>query len=176
MADVPRFQGRSLEFRQLWISSRKGDSREPDAPDMARLTEWWREEQLAGIPQDFARSYADSADLEMTLLQMWEIANLRVKELSVECEQALVRFHAPEGRLEFEHPWPPPVMEPDGAPFFLSGALELLDQPGEVAPGSQAGLIYYWPRAGEDLARDEVGDPRPGDVGRGRRLSRSPCK
>lgn len=160
VAEVPRFDGRQLKFRQLWVASHKATrAREPDDPEMARLIEWRRDEQLAGIPSSLAGPYHNASDLEMTLLQMWEIANLRIRSLTPDGDQTLVTFHEPEGRIEFAHPWPQPVMEPKGAAFFLSGALELLDQPGEWHLDRQAGRVYYWPRAGEDLARDDVVAP-----------------
>ncbi|MCO6046213.1 right-handed parallel beta-helix repeat-containing protein [Aeoliella sp. ICT_H6.2] len=157
VAEVPEFQGRPLEFRQLWVAGQKATrAREPDEPEMARLTEWRRDAHLAGIPSSLAGPYHHATGLEMTLLQMWEIAKLRVKKLTPDGDQALVEFQEPESRLEFEHPWPQPVMEPSGAAFYLSGALELLDQPGEWHLDRQAGKVYYWPRTGEDLARIEV--------------------
>lgn len=157
VADVPEFHGRALEFRQLWVDNQKATrAREPDAPTMARLTAWKRDDRVAGIRRSLAGPYHNADDLEMTLLQMWEVANLRIKSLVDDANQSLAGFHQPESRLEFEHPWPPPVMEPEGAPFFLSGALELLDQPGEWHLDRRAGRVYYWPRGGEDLQQDEV--------------------
>jgi len=87
---------------------------------------------------------------------MWEVANLRLESMEVEGDQARVKFCEPESRIEFEHPWPQPMMKPDGAPFFLAGAIEFLDQPGEWFQDPKSGTIYYWPRQGEDLARDSV--------------------
>lgn len=151
-AEVPRFHGRPLEFRQMWVNDRKAvRAREPDGPQMARLTRWLRDERVAGVPLKLADRVKSAAGLEMTVLQMWEIAHLRVERLELKEEDAEVRFHHPESELEFEHPWPQPVMEPEGAPFFVSGRLELLDQPGEWHVDRHSGRIYYWPRDDEDL-------------------------
>ena len=48
--------------------------------------------------------------LEMVVHQRWAIAILRVKEMKVEGDKTVVSFMEPESRLEFEHPWPQPVI------------------------------------------------------------------
>jgi len=48
--------------------------------------------------------------LEMVVHQRWAIAILRVKEMKVQGDKTLVSFMEPESRLEFEHPWPQPVI------------------------------------------------------------------
>ncbi|MCA9240775.1 MAG: right-handed parallel beta-helix repeat-containing protein, partial [Planctomycetales bacterium] len=157
VARVPEFRGRALEFRQMWVNHRKAvRAREPDGATMARLTGWNRERHIASIPKRFSGRFRHIPDVEMTVLQMWEIANLRLASLQVGGESALATFQEPEGRLEFEHPWPQPLMEPHGAPFFLTGAIELLDQPGEWRLDRRAGRVYYWPREGEDLTTAHV--------------------
>jgi len=49
--------------------------------------------------------------VEMVVHQRWAIAILRVKEALVTGEtQTVLTFEEPESRLEFEHPWPQPVI------------------------------------------------------------------
>ena len=59
--------------------------------------------------------------LEMVVHQRWAIAILRVKEMKVEGKQTVVTFMEPESRLEFEHPWPQPVIggEKGNSSFLL---------------------------------------------------------
>ena len=156
-ATPPRFNGRPLEFRQLWVNNRKAvRAREPNDDAMARLVGWDRDRQEAWIPSALSGPYRTLDGVEMTVLQMWEIAKLRLKSLDREGEKARVTFHQPESVIEFEHPWPQPLMEPQGAPFFLAGTVEFLDQPGEWLQDPVTGAVYYWPRPGEDLTRDRV--------------------
>lgn len=151
VADVPRFHGRRLLFRQLWVEDGKAiRARSPNVDKMERLTLWDREKQVAGFPGYMVRSLIDSDHLELNLLQQWEIANLRIKSIEIPGQDARVAFHDPESEIEFEHPWPQPVMEPKGAPFFLTGAIEFLDTPGEWHCDQELGKVYYWPRQGED--------------------------
>lgn len=157
-APIPRHNGRSGEFRQLWVDGRKAvRARTPGEGDMARLVAWDRPKREAWIPATTLMP-AKLDGVELVLLQMWEIAILRVKFHQVEGGRARVTFHEPESRVEFEHPWPQPVMSPErgNAPFFLTNALEFLDEPGEWFADRAAGRVYYWPRDGEDLAQARV--------------------
>jgi hypothetical protein len=154
-AEIPRHNGRRLEFRQLWIEGSKAvRARTPNEGDMARLTGWDRPKREAWIPSAVSAP-ARLDGVELVLLQMWEIAVLRLKSREVTGDQERVTFHEPESRIEFEHPWPQPVMsaETGNAPFFLTNALEFLDEPGEWFADFISGRIYYWSRAGEDLTR-----------------------
>lgn len=48
--------------------------------------------------------------LEMVVHQRWAIAILRVKDMQAAGDKTVVSFMEPESRLEFEHPWPQPVI------------------------------------------------------------------
>ena len=48
--------------------------------------------------------------LEMVVHKRWAIAILRVKSFNVQGDSVIVSFREPESRLEFEHPWPQPVI------------------------------------------------------------------
>jgi len=157
-AEAPRFHGRLLEFRQLWVDGRKAvRARTPGDGQMARLVGWDRAKREAWIPAGIALPTRLDG-VEMVILQMWEIAVLRVQSHEIEGDRARVTFCEPESRIEFEHPWPQPVLDPKNgnSPFFLTNALEFLDEPGEWFEDRVAGRIYYWPRDGEDLAKAHV--------------------
>ena len=161
VADIPRFNGRPLEFRQLWVDGSKAvRARTPGDGKMERLVKWDRTNREAWIPAT-AVMPAKLDGVELVLLQMWEIAVLRVKSYQAEGDRARVTFQDPESRVEFEHPWPQPVFSGKygNSPFFLTNALEFLDEPGEWFEDLAAGKIYYWPREGEDLARARVVAP-----------------
>jgi hypothetical protein len=161
VADVPVFNGRLLEFRQLWVSGRKAiRARTPNGDTMERLVAWDRAARVAGIPASISIP-ARLTGIEMVILQAWEIAVLRLKSHVISGERAEVTFHEPESRIEFEHPWPqPPIGAKSGnAPFFLTNAIEFLDEPGEWFEDLSSGKVYYWPREGEDLAHHSVVAP-----------------
>ena len=69
-----------------------------------------------------------NSKLEMVVHQRWAIAILRVKDIKVEGNKTVVSFMEPESRLEFEHPWPQPVIGGDkGNSSFLLRTAEQRD-------------------------------------------------
>ena len=60
-------------------------------------------------------------NLEMVVHQRWAIAILRVASMDVQGDKTVVSFMEPESRLEFEHPWPQPVIggEKGNSSFLL---------------------------------------------------------
>ena len=175
VADAPKFAGRLLEFRQLWVNDRKAvRAREPNGDTLNHLVAWDKTNQEARISTGSAGVLAGKlssralaggtpalpGQLEMVIDQVWEIAVLRVKSLRRETNTVCLTFPQPESRIAFEHPWPRiTVNSRYQAPFFLANAIEFLDSPGEWFEDLDAGKIYCWPRPGEDLTRAEVVAP-----------------
>jgi len=158
VADAPKWERHVLEFRQLWLNNRKAvRAREPNDGSLARLVAWDKTNQVATIPAVTLAGIKRPSGLEMVVDQVWEIAILRVKSIRRQGTNALLTFKAPESQLEFQHPWPLVTVNAKyRAPFFLADAIEFLDEPGEWFEDVPAGKIYYWPRAGEDMARAQV--------------------
>ncbi len=73
-------------------------------------------------------------------------------------DSVAIRFHQPESRIQFEHPWPRPMVTTDGhnSAFYLTNARELQDVPGEWYHDIDARKIYYYPRKGEKMQEAEV--------------------
>jgi hypothetical protein len=110
-------QGDSLPFR-------KHDDGLPDK-GMERIIDFNTTDRTITIPTP-PSSVLQGFDLEKTPLEMvvhqrWAIAILRVKEMKVEGDKTIVSFMEPESRLEFEHPWPQPVIggEKGNSSFLL---------------------------------------------------------
>lgn len=84
------------------------------------------------MPTPAIKGLENESRLEMTVHQRWAIAILRVKDWEVQGERTRVTFHQPESRLEFQHPWPQPVIggEKGNSSFTLGNAIRLLDRPG----------------------------------------------
>lgn len=161
VADVPGFEGRPLEFRQLWVDGRKAmRARMPNEGVMERLSVWDRAGRRAGLPATIARPRTWRG-AELVVLQMWEIAVLRVKTWTSEDDVNWLTFHEPESRVEFEHPWPQPLMNGSNgnAAFYLVNAIDFLDTPGEWYLDAAGGRLYYWPRANETMATAKVVAP-----------------
>ena len=76
---------------------------------MERLIDFNTKDRTITIPTP-PKEVVDRKDLEMVVHQRWAIAILRVKEMTVCGAKTVVSFMEPESRLEFEHPWPQPVI------------------------------------------------------------------
>lgn len=161
VADAPIVGGRTLEFRQMWVNGIKA-SRASTLGDglLPRILSVDKENETFGIPVPNFRA-TEIKQLEFVIHQWWAIANLRVKDLVQSGDSAIVSFHQPESRIEFEHPWPAPYINKENNPggnsaFYFVGALELLNQPGEWYEDLENGKIYYWPKEGENMNNAEV--------------------
>ena len=92
---------------------------------MERMMDFDKEHRTITIPtppQEVLSLVNDRlTPLEMVVHQRWAIAILRVKDMKVEGHKTVVTFMEPESRLEFEHPWPQPVIggEKGNSSFLL---------------------------------------------------------
>lgn len=161
MADVPMFNGRPLDFRQLWIDGKKA-VRARDVEDfekMNRICSVDEKNEILYVPAVAVRKLINGKGelkanyAEMVLHQMWCVANLRIRSVEIQGDSAAVRFHQPESRIQFEHPWPRPMVTTDGhnSAFYLTNARELLDVPGEWYHDIESRKVYYYPREGEKM-------------------------
>lgn len=160
VAEVPAFNGRPLDFRQLWVNGKKA-IRARDISDfekMSRIINNDPRNEILWVPASAVKKIVNAPYPEMVLHEMWCVANLRIKSIEIQGDSAAVRFHNPESRIQFEHPWPRPMVTTDGrnSAFYLTNAMELLDEPGEWYHDIIARKVYYYPRPGEDLRRAEV--------------------
>ena len=164
VAETPMFNGRPLDFRQMYVNGAKA-VRARDVDDdfgqMFRILSVDNESRALWVPAAAVRKIARSKYAEMVLHEMWCTANLRIREIEFRADSAAVRFHEPESRIQFEHPWPRPMVTADGhnSAFYLTNALELLDREGEWYHDIDRHKIYYMPRAGEDMRTAEVTVP-----------------
>lgn len=167
VADAPFIGGHPLHFRQLWVNDNKA-IRARDITDedhMNRILSIDKDRQEIWIPAtDGIKLPTRPGQMEMTIHQMWAIAVLRIREVERVGDRYRLRFWDPESHLEFEHPWPAPVIDSGhlqngNSAYFLSNTLELLDHPGEWYEDVEQGKIYYWPRPGEDLETSVVTVP-----------------
>lgn len=160
VADVPDFNGRSLEFRQLWVNGKKA-VRARDVDDfeqMFRIRSVDKANETIYVPAKAVKKIINAKYPEMVLHEMWCIANLRIKNIKIQGDSAAVTFHQPESHVHFMHPWPSPMVTTDGhnSAFYLTNAKELLDSEGEWYLDARAFKLYYIPRKGEDMGSAEV--------------------
>ncbi|WP_183413538.1 right-handed parallel beta-helix repeat-containing protein [Microbacter margulisiae] len=154
VASVPEFNGNKVNFRQLWINGRKAVRARnvSDFNKMDRILGFNKQTRTLWIPASSVRGLTNIPHTELDLLQMWEVANLRIKSIRFHGDSAGVTFHNPESQIEFEHPWPHPMIQKgNNSPFYLTNNIAFLDQPGEWYYDQDQSKIYYLPRKGEDM-------------------------
>ena len=160
VADVPDFNGRPIDFRQLWVNGKKA-TRARDVSDfekMFRIRTYDKKGQILWVPKKAVEKILNAPYAEMVLHEMWCTSNLRIKSIRIQGDSAAIRFHNPEAKLQFEHPWPSPMTPNTGhpSPFYLTNAKELLDEPGEWYHDIRAHKLYYLPQQGETVTEAVV--------------------
>ena len=152
-ADIPDFNGRPVDFRQLWVNQEKA-VRARDVVDfeqMNRILTYDKKNRILWVPKNripLTLLKKAAALPEMVLHEMWCTSNLRIKSLTPQGDSVAVRFHDPEAKIQFEHPWPSPMTPNTGhpSPFYLTNAKELLDRPGEWYYDFHTQKLWYYPR------------------------------
>ncbi|MBR1400984.1 MAG: right-handed parallel beta-helix repeat-containing protein [Prevotella sp.] len=145
-------QGRmATQFGTFYVDGGNAAMQTPSVK-MERMLNFNTNERTITIPtprQDLSRAN----QLEMLVHQRWATAILRVKSMRVMGDSTIVSFHEPESKIEFEHPWPQPVIngEKGSSSYCLQNALELLDEPGEWYQDYPSGRVYYYPYDAEIL-------------------------
>ena len=163
VANVPEWNGRPLEFRQMWVNGKKA-VRARDVDDfekMWRIRSMDKAKETLYVPADAVRKIQGADHVEMVLHEMWCVANLRIKDIQIQGDSAAVTFHDPESHIHFMHPWPSPMTGTDGhnSAFYLTNARQLLDTPGEWHLDTKEQKLYYMPHEGEDMRTAEVEVP-----------------
>lgn len=217
VADVPLWNGRPLEFRQLWVNGRKAvrarsvpvgaamlrseasttkaqqhsealttkaQQRSEALPTtavkqsleasptidpfekMPRILSVDKAKETIYVPAESVSptmlARATGSGAEMVIHEMWCIANLRIKSATVQGDSVALTFHNPESHVHFMHPWPSPMVTPEGkhnSAFYLTGMRELMDEPGEWWLDAKAQKLYYIPLPGEDMYTADVEAP-----------------
>jgi len=155
----------TIPIRELWVNGEKAvRARDVDNDDdMPRILSIDKKQQAIYISA--ARPLpANPGHMEMIIHQMWAIAVLRIKTIERTGDRYKLTFLEPESHIEFEHPWPAPVLDSahklnGSSAYFLANAFGFLDQPGEWFADQQKGKLYYWPRKGEDMNTAAVRAP-----------------
>jgi hypothetical protein len=158
VAPAPEAGAATLDFRQLYVNGRKAvRARSPNGDNLHHLVEWDAVNRQAIVNANEVGEWRDLKRVEMFLQQSWVVSTLRVESITMEGTRARITFQQPERDIVFSHPYPWPR---NTDPYYFVNALEFLDEPGEWYLDYKAGLVYYWPRADEDMATAQVVAPR----------------
>ncbi|MCX6880410.1 MAG: right-handed parallel beta-helix repeat-containing protein [Verrucomicrobia bacterium] len=170
--ELPDVKAGTWFFRQLYVNNRRAiRARTPNIDDK---TPWWHiRTSTAAIlnetppPEDVPitasvtgpiKAWSNPGDAELVYLANNNASRMPLGSVNQK-EQTFI--------LPAPHRWNPRAfgtewkfsIPTEGLACYLENALEMLDQPGEWYLDRRTGVLSYWPRAGEDLTRDEVVGP-----------------
>lgn len=146
---APTVSGRHVTARTMWLGDKKLRlaSNTKDG-EMLPILEFNKDNETITIPASALTDYnirtiADAPQLQMVVHQRWAIAILRVKDIVIKGDKAVLSFLNPESRWEFAHPWPQPVMDGErgSSSFFLCNASQFLDEDDEWFMDYKTGTI-----------------------------------
>ena len=159
VADVPSPNGVPLNFRQLWVNNIKATrAKDRNGDSMNRIVSWNHATGECWIPTPVTPDLTQASSMEMFIHQWWAIAVLRVKEIEVHGDSSKLSFFQPESNIQNEHPWPAPWIstKTGNSAFYLTNAIQFLDEPGEWYLDVAKRKLYYYPKPGENLASASV--------------------
>ena len=154
--------GEVSTFRELWVDGRKViRARERNADSMSRILSWDRKSQTCWIPKPKGIDLSNVDGAEMFIHQWWAIAILRIESMKVQGDSVQLTFHQPESRIQSEHPWPAPWIskKTGNSAFYLSNALQFLNEPDEWYFDEHNLKLYYYPGRGAFLGKAYVHVP-----------------
>lgn len=152
---VTDIDGEPMEFRQLWVNDTKAvRAKSVNGDAMLRILNWDKKNESCWIPTPKIPLLNNTTGIELFIHQWWAIAVLRIKKMVARGDSTELFFREPENKIQNEHPWPAPWIskETGNSAFYLSNAIQFLDEPGEWYLDICKSKLYYWPRTGEDLS------------------------
>ncbi|WP_145854501.1 L-rhamnose mutarotase [Pedobacter suwonensis] len=162
VADAPMFADNTLLFRQLWVNDSKAvRAKDANGDAMNRILSWDAQSQTCKIPLNKNISLNGAKGIEMVIHQWWAIANLRVKSVKTQQNTAELSFLQPESRIQSEHPWPAPWLsdKTGNSAYYLTNAIQFLDEPGEWFEDLQQHKVYYWPKDKQNMLQADAVAP-----------------
>ncbi|HWW03258.1 MAG TPA: right-handed parallel beta-helix repeat-containing protein [Candidatus Acidoferrum sp.] len=149
-ATLPEVRDGKWFFRELWVNGQRAvRARHPNqgyfkvAGLLENPPEWIKgQTQFAFHPGDLP-AWKTATEAEVVVMSRWVESRLPV--FSVDDKDHIVSFNK---RSVFH-------LDP-GDPYYLEGAFEALDQPGEWYLDRAGGTLYYEPRPGESLKNVEA--------------------
>ncbi|MBL7133775.1 MAG: right-handed parallel beta-helix repeat-containing protein [Phycisphaerae bacterium] len=158
-ADVGDVKAGRWHFRQLFVDGRRARrARTPNADDKtsylqltgASLAADLKTYQLR-LPPKHVRDWRNIRDVEIVIHGNWAINRKRLQQ--ADAKTGTITLAPPHAKAI---PW----NRPDKGKFcYLENAAEMLDRPGEWYLNRPTGVLTYWPREGEDMAKAHVVAP-----------------
>lgn len=161
MAKIPAVKKGDWNFTQLFVNGKlRRRARIPNEgffrvagfpdgdPDLHYHTDSKRFEFKEG---DIDPDWTNINDVEVIVYHFWTDSHLPIE--SIDRENNIVTFKHKAGKVFTDD------FTDDGARYIVENVFEALDEPGEWYLNQKTGILYYIPRAGEDMNSVEVVAP-----------------
>jgi parallel beta-helix repeat protein len=149
VAEVPEIENRLWFFRELWVNDRLATrAREPktgslaveSVPDAGADVPWQMGQNKFIWKPGNLKPWAHPNDAEVVETHVWVESHLPVRDIDAS-SRTLTFAKRSIFKMAADDLW------------WVEGAPEFLDQPGEWACDRAAGKIYYYPRPGETIGQ-----------------------
>ena len=175
-AEIPEAEAGRLYFRQLFVNGRRAvRARTPNVEGRSR---WWSIKSCnysknKPAPPDVpvvlsvsgkVADYGNVEDVEFVHICNNDMGRKRLAAVSAADQTLTLSTPNKWNSRVFRFDWYLSIPTAGGGGqtanlCYLENALEFLDQPGEWYLDRRTGVLSYWPRAGEDMAKAEVVAP-----------------
>jgi hypothetical protein len=155
--------GVTSRFRQLYVNGTKAiRARTPNlgadgAANFNRITGADQTVPNVQVASSQVASWNNLTKVEMHLMINWGDATLRLASYSTTGTTAFLKFQSPEADILAQRPFP--ILASVKQAYYFENAFEFLDAPGEWYLNETTNVLYYEPRAGEDMATATVVAP-----------------
>ncbi|UCC97693.1 MAG: right-handed parallel beta-helix repeat-containing protein [Phycisphaerales bacterium] len=161
-AELPDVKAGVWRFRQLYVNGQKrsraripneGFLRVAGFPDGGREVNYHTDcRRFEFAPGDLNPDWTNLGDVEVIVYHFWTDSHLPIE--SIDTKANIVTFKHKAGKVFTDD------FTSQGARYIVENVFEGLDQPGEWYLNRKAGMLYYMPMPGEDMARAEVVAPQ----------------
>lgn len=151
-ANIPRLKDAEDAFDELWVDGHRrfmarlpktGYFQAGDVPGMTNDTPLEQGQESFHYRTDDLKNWPDATDSEVVLMSLWADSHLPVQ--SIDEKDHLIQF-TKSTVLK---------MAP-GDRYFIQGASEMLDEPGEWYFDRKTATLYYYPVAGDGIITSQI--------------------
>lgn len=151
-ANIPQLKGAEDVFGEMWVNGhRRHMARSPnsgyfqagDVPGLTKDAKLQDGQNAFHFNEGELKNWPDAADAEVVLMSLWAESHLPIE--SIDEKERLVHFtKATVHKMAA------------GDRYFIQGAAELLDEPGEWYFDRKTATLYYFPMPGEAMLGSEI--------------------
>jgi hypothetical protein len=151
-AKIPQLKNADQAIHEFWFNGRRrflarwpneGVLHVAELPDVTKSTPQQQGQTRFKFAGDDLHNRPDVSDADVVVMSLWVESHLPI--VAVDEQEHLVRFSkASVFRLSV------------GDPYYVEGAIALLDHPGQWCFDRKTGTIYYYPEPGEMMLGSEA--------------------